>query len=70
MFVTKVLEDYTEMDKIAAKWLTEHQDIIQIYDHKVVKKVEKHLIHQTLKSRGGIWQSKGHDNPFEEAKTH
>ena len=44
-FVMKVLEDYTEMGKIVAKWLTEHQDIIQVYNHKVVKKVEKRLIH-------------------------
>ena len=66
----KVLEDYTEMGKIVAKWLTEHQDIIRVYDHKVAKKVEKRLIHQTLNGRGGVGQSKGHNNPFEEAKTH
>ena len=34
----------------------------------MVKKVKKRLIHQTLKSRGGIGQSEGHKNPFEEAK--
>ena len=66
----KVLEDYTEMSKMVAKQLTEHQDIIQVYDYKAVEKVAKHLIHQTLKSRGGVGQSKGHNNPFEEAKTH
>ena len=27
-FVIKMLEDYIEMGKIVAKWLTEHQDII------------------------------------------
>ena len=42
------------MGKIFAKQLTEHQDIIQVYDHEVVKKVEKCLTHQTLKSRGGV----------------
>ena len=64
----KVLEDYTEMGKMVTKWLTEHQDIIQVYDHKVVKKVKKRLIHQTLESRGGVGQSEGHTKPFEEAK--
>ena len=39
MFVTKALEDYAEMDKMVAKWLTKHQDIIQVYDHEAVKKV-------------------------------
>ena len=58
------------MGKIVAKQLTEHQDIIQVYDHKAVKKVEKHLIHQTLKGRGGAGQSEGHNNPFKESKTH
>ena len=28
MFVTKMLEDYTEMGKMVTKQLTEHQDII------------------------------------------
>ena len=46
------LEDYTEMGKMVAKQLTEDQDIIKLYYHKVVKKVEKRLIHQMLKSRG------------------
>ena len=41
----KVLDDYTEMGKMVAKWLTEHQDIIQVYNHKAVKKVEKGMIH-------------------------
>ena len=49
----KVLEDYMEMGKMVAKQLTEHQDIIQVYNHEVVKKDKKHLIHQILKSRGG-----------------
>ena len=35
----------------------------------MVEKVEKRLLHQMLKSRGGIGQSKEHNNPFEEAKT-
>ena len=69
-FVTKVLEDYMEMGKMIAKQLAEHQHIIQVYDHKVVKKVENHLIHQMLKSRGAIGQSKGHNNPFQEARMH
>ena len=43
--VRKVLEDYTEMGKMVTKWLTEHQDIIQVYNYKMVEKVEKHLIH-------------------------
>ena len=70
MFVMKVLEDYAEMGKMVTKWLTEHQDIILVYDHEVVKKVEKRLIHHTLKGRGCIGQSKGHNNQFEEFKTH
>ena len=70
MFVMKVLEDYTEMGKMVAKQLTEHQDVIQVYDHKVVNKVEKGLIHQMLKSRRGVGKSKGHKNPFKEAKMH
>ena len=53
---------------MAAKRLTEYQDIIQVYDHEAVEKVKKRLIHQTLKSRGGIGQSKGHNNPFKESK--
>ena len=69
-FVTKVLEDYMEISKMVAKWLTEHQDIKQVYDHEVVWKVKKRLIHQRLKSRGGIGQSEGHNNPFKEAKMH
>ena len=64
----KVLEDYIEMGKMVAWQLTEHQDIIQVYNHKVVEKVEKCLIHQTLKSRGGVGQSKGHKKPFKEAR--
>ena len=28
MFITKALEDYTEMGKMVSKQLTEHQDII------------------------------------------
>ena len=57
-----------EMGKMVAKWLTEHQDIIQVYDHETVEKVEIHLIHQMLKSRGSVGQSEGHNNPFKEAK--
>ena len=56
------------MGKIVTTQLTEHQDIIQVYNHEVVKKVETRLIHQMLKSSGGVGQSKGHNNPFEEAK--
>ena len=63
-FVMKVLEDYVEMGKMVAKQLTEHQDIIQVYDHKAVKKVKKNLIHQMLKGRGCVGQSKGHNNPL------
>ena len=66
----KVLEDYAEMGKMVIKWLTEHQDIIYVYDHKVVEKVEKGLIHQMLKGRGCIRQSEGHNNRFKESKTH
>ena len=65
----KVLEHYTEMGKMVAKQLTEHQDIIQVYDHEAVKKIKKRLIHETLKGRGCIGQSKGHNNPFKESKT-
>ena len=36
----------------------------------MVEKVEKHLVHQMLKSRGGAGQFEGHYNPFEEAKMH
>ena len=64
----KMLEDYTEMGKMVAKQLTEHQNIIQVYDHEVVEKVEKCLIHQMLKSRGGVGQLEGHNKPFKEAK--
>ena len=70
MFVMKVLEDYTEMGKMVTKQLTEHQDIIQVYNHKAVKKIEKGPIHQTLNGRGFIGQSKGHNNPFELSKMH
>ena len=66
----KVLEDYLEMGKIVSKQLTGHQDIIQVYDHKVVEKIEKCLIHQMLKGRGWVGQFKGHNNLFEKAKTH
>ena len=69
MFVTKMLEDYSQMGKMVAKQLTEHQDIIEVYNHKMVKKLEKCLVHQMLKSRGGVGQSEGHYNPFKEAKT-
>ena len=41
---------------------------MQVYDHEAVKKLEKRLIHQILKSRGDVGQSEGHNNPFEEAK--
>ena len=58
-----------EMGKMVAKWLTERQDIIQIYDHEMVKKFEKLLIHQMLKGKGCIGQSKGYNNSFEESKT-
>ena len=64
----KVLEDYMEMGKMITKRLNEHQDIIQLYDHKAVKKDEKRLVHYMLKSRGDFGQSEGHNNPFEEAK--
>ena len=70
MFVTKTLEDYFQMGKMLAKQLTEHQDTMQVYNHKMVKKVKKRLVHQTLKSRGGVGQSEGHYNPLKVAKTH
>ena len=69
-FATKVLEDYMEMGKMIAKWLTNHQDIIQVYNHEVVKKFKKGLIYQMLKSRVGIGQSEGHNIPLKEAKMH
>ena len=53
---------------MVAKRLTEHQDTIQIYICEVIKKVEKRLIHQMLKARGCVGQSKGHNNPFKESK--
>ena len=68
MFVTKAVEDYVEIGKMVAEQLTEQQDIIQVYDHKVVKKVEKGLIHQMLKVWGCVGHFKGHNNPFEESK--
>ena len=37
----KVLENYAEIGKMVAKQLTEYRDIIQVYNYKVVKKVEK-----------------------------
>ena len=37
----KILEDYAEIGKMVAKWLTEHQDIIQVYNHEAVKKAKK-----------------------------
>ena len=64
----KALEDYAVMGKLVTKQLTEHHDIIQIYDHKAVEKVEKYLIHHTLKGRGCVRQSEGHNSPFEESK--
>ena len=63
-FIMKALEDYTEMGKMVTKRLTKHQEIIQVYEYEEVKKVEKHLIHQMLKSKRGVGQSKGHNNPF------
>ena len=48
-----------EMGKMVTKQLAENQDIIQVYDHEVVKKAEKFLMHQTLKSRGGLDNPKG-----------
>ena len=65
----KALEDYVEMGKMVVMQLTKHQDIIQVYDHKAVEKIEKRLIHQMLELRGCIKQSKGHNNPFEKSKT-
>ena len=71
MFITKALEDYMEIGNMGnTKQLAEHQDIIQVYDHEVVEKAKKCLIHQMQKSRGGIGQSKGHNNPLKEAKMH
>ena len=70
MFVTKALEEYVEMGKMVTKQLTEHQDIIQVYDQEVVDKVENCLIHQILKGKGCVGQSKGHNNPFKESKTY
>ena len=57
-----------KIGRMVAKQLTEYHDIIQVYNHKAAEKVEKCLIHQTLKSRGGVGQSKGHNNPFKKAK--
>ena len=54
-FVTKVLENYTEMGKMGAKQYTEYQDIIQVYDHKAVEKVEKGL---TKKKRSDLSDAK------------
>ena len=34
----------------------------------MVEKVEKRLAYHMLKSKGGVGQSEGHYNPFEEAK--
>ena len=45
MFVTKALDDYTDIGKMVCKQLNENQDIIQVYDHEAVKKVKKGLIH-------------------------
>ena len=70
MFVVKVLEDYAEMGKMVAKQCTKHQDMIQVYDQEVVEKVKKHLIHETLKGRGCVGQSKGYNNLFQESKMH
>ena len=56
------------MGKMVTKQLTEHQDIIQIYDQEVAKKVENRLVHQMLKGKGCIGQSKGHNNPFNSPK--
>ena len=50
----KVLEDYAEIGKMVTKQLTEHQDIIQVYNHEAIKKVKKSLNHQMLKGRGCI----------------
>ena len=58
------------MGKMVTKQLTEYQDIIQVDSHEVVKKVEKCLIHQTLKGRGCIGESEGHNNPFKKSKMH
>ena len=58
------------MGKMITKQLTEHQDIIQVYDHEVVKKVEKRLIYQMLKGRRCVGQSEGHNNLFKESKMH
>ena len=35
----------------------------------MVKKVKKGLVQKLLKSRVGVGQSEGHNNPFKEAKT-
>ena len=59
-----------EMGKMVTKRLTKDQHIFQVYDYKAVEKVKKRLIHQTLKGRGGVEQSKGYNNPFEEVKMH
>ena len=50
MFVALALKDYTKIGKMVAKGLTEHQDIIQVFNHEAVKKIEKCLIHQTQKT--------------------
>ena len=51
----KMLEDYMEMGKMVAKQLTEHQDIIQVYDHEVVKKAEKSSDASDAKKQRGCW---------------
>ena len=39
-----MLEDYMEMGKMVAKWLTEHPDINQVYDHKAVENIRVDIL--------------------------
>ena len=54
-FGTKVLEDFMKMGKMVAKQLTEHQDIIQVYNHEVVEKVKKMSDSSDAKKKRGYW---------------
>ena len=45
IFLMKILENSVQMTYVLTLGSNAYQNIIEVHNHKVVKKVEKHLIH-------------------------
>ena len=64
MVLPESVEDLLKVLQVICPTFAENEDVIKIYDHKIIGGRMQYIVHQSHESCWSISQAKRHDQPF------